>query len=160
MFAQDPNTESLQDAVYEAIDSAKSDLHRTNVMWQSSAICLVCWGLFWGMISSGVVTVLIIRFRTFGYVVRGIIISLAITAYLTAALAVSIFAVTTFSLAIWHTRYRNLDSVDADYINAKSQFRRARMWWVIVGIVVVLPALLSILFPRIRFIVNPFTVAF
>ena len=160
MFAQPSNEEKSQELVYEAVDSAKSDLHRTNIMWKSGLVCFCAWGLFWGMLLSGVINRLVIRYQSLGYVLRGIIISLAITAYLSAAVTVSLFVVSTFSLVVWQSRYRNLESRDADYVVAKSESKRACFSWVVVAIVVVIPILLAVLIPRIRWIVNPFGIAF
>ena len=160
MFAEPSSAEKTKELVYEAVDSAKSDLHRTNIMRLCALICFCAWGLFWGILFSGVTNRLVIKYQTLGYVIQGIIISLALTAYVSAAAAVSLFVVSSFSLVLWQVKYKNLESSDTDYVVAKSENKRACISCVVVSIVVILPILLAVLIPRMRLIVNPFRIAF
>lgn len=158
MFSEN-SAESLQDLVNEAVDSAKSDRHRSDVMWQCALVCWVAWFSFWGMLQVAA-WAYALRMQALIYVVRGIIIALAIAAYAAGVIAFGVFLVTAFSLVMWRTRYRGLATQDTDYELAQRATRRVFLIWLTVGVVLVAPITLSIIFPVLRPLTNPFAIAF
>jgi hypothetical protein len=158
VFAEN-SAESLNDLVNEAVDTAKSDRSRSDVMWQCALVCWIAWFSFWGMLQVAA-WAYVLKVTALIYVVRGVIIALGIAAYAAGLIAIGVFLVTAFSLLIWRIRYRGLVTDDTDYELAQKSERRVFLIWLIVGVVLICPITVSLIFPVIRPLTNPFALAF
>ncbi len=151
MIINDSTSGTPQDTVNEAVDAAKSDLHRITVMWIFTGVAVGFFIIGRWIAGTIVIGSLLLRLQTVGLnAALGVALATVMGAYITFVMALGVFIVNTFSLVVWRARYGRLETSDTDYSNAKRQWSMSLALWCVMAVVIVFPVTLLVVLAYTR----------
>jgi hypothetical protein len=115
--------DTQQTLVNEAVDTSKGHFHRIMTMLGFLAVAVGCWGLGRIFQSAYVVSSLVLRRAISIEVISGVRIATILFAYFAFVIGLAICLVSVVLLPVWRARYGSIQTTDADFLEAKGQWK-------------------------------------